>query len=41
MERSRLWPMEFLTIDRMELSPGSLGDWYRLTLSLSLLRRTT
>jgi len=41
MERSRLWPMEFLTIDRMELSPGSLGDWYRLPLSLSLLRRTT
>ncbi|MDD5739571.1 MAG: hypothetical protein PHO20_02285 [Candidatus Peribacteraceae bacterium] len=39
--RARLWPMEFLAIDRVELKPGSSPDWYRLTLSLSLIRRTS
>lgn len=41
MERTRLWPMEFLAIDCIELKPGSSPDWYRLTLSLSLVRRTS
>ncbi|MDD5102903.1 MAG: hypothetical protein PHX93_00720 [Candidatus Peribacteraceae bacterium] len=40
LERAHLWPMEFLAIDRIELKPGSTPDWYRLTLSLSLVRRT-
>jgi len=40
MERTHLWPMEFLAIDRIELAPGTAPDWYRLTLSLSLMHRT-
>ncbi|MDO8468723.1 MAG: hypothetical protein Q7S29_03115 [Candidatus Peribacter sp.] len=41
MQRTHLWPMEFLAIERIELKPGSSPDWYRLTLSLSLVRRTS
>lgn len=40
MERSHLWPMEFLAMDRIEIQPGSVEGWYRLTLTLSLVRRT-
>ncbi|MDD5041394.1 MAG: hypothetical protein PHX87_02295 [Candidatus Peribacteraceae bacterium] len=39
--RMHLWPMEFLAIDRLEFKPGSAPDWYRLTVSLSLIRRTS
>lgn len=41
MQRAKLWPMEFLAVDRVELKPGSASDWYRLTLTLSLMRRTS
>ena len=41
MTRTHLWPMEFLAIDRMEIAPGSATDWYRLTLQLSLMHRTS
>lgn len=40
MENAHLWPMEFLAIDRVAIRPGSEEGWYRLTLTLSLLRRT-
>ncbi len=40
IERARLWPMEFLAIDRVSLEPGSAPDWYKLTLSLALMRRS-
>ncbi len=40
MESGNLWPMEFLIIDRIELQPGSAAEWFRLTLLLSLVRRT-
>ncbi|OIO55778.1 hypothetical protein AUJ46_00590 [Candidatus Peregrinibacteria bacterium CG1_02_54_53] len=40
IEKGNLWPMEFLVIDRIELRPGSAADWFRLTLSLFLMRRT-
>lgn len=41
LERAHLWPMEFLDIDGMEFHEGSAAGWYRLTLTLSLLRRTS
>jgi hypothetical protein len=40
IEQRRLWPMEFLTIDRIELRPGASPDWYRMNVTLSLLRRS-
>lgn len=39
MHQGKLWPMEFLAIDRVALAPGTAPDWFTLTLHLSLLRR--
>lgn len=40
MEQLKLWPMQFISIDRLELTSGAAEGWYRLDLTLSLLRRS-
>jgi len=41
MSKGKYWPMQFLAIDRIAIMQGAGPDWYKLTLSLSLLRRAS
>ncbi|MDD5623538.1 MAG: hypothetical protein PHI23_02410 [Candidatus Peribacteraceae bacterium] len=38
-DRSRLWPMQFITVRDAELKPGKAEDWYTLNLTLQLYSR--
>ncbi|MDD4627875.1 MAG: hypothetical protein PHE68_00575 [Candidatus Peribacteraceae bacterium] len=39
IERGRLWPIQFMKLDYVDIRPGKAKDWYQVDVRLSLLQR--
>lgn len=39
LERGRLWPMQFMKLDYVDIRPGKAKDWYQVDVKVLLLQR--